>query len=210
VRSLLRGGIVTETGRYTSLNGAALIAPPAVVPPVYLGVRGARSLELAGRAADGTILAEPVTIEYLLHARGHIAKGAASAARCEHHPVVAYSLFAAAADPAEARAAASAALCRAFVPGTEAHLAGLDFADDLVARIRAARSAVPADLHDDWLDRLTVSGTPGDCAERIGALHEAGADSVCLIPTSGHDRFFRQVPRCSPRWTTHTDHDPCP
>jgi 5,10-methylenetetrahydromethanopterin reductase len=192
VRSLLRGDTVTAKGRYTCLNEVTLAAPPAVVPPVYAGVRGARSLELAGRAADGTILAEPVTVEYLREARQHIAKGAAMAGRGGHHPVVAYSLFAAAADPAQARAAASAALRRALVPGTEVHLAGLDFAGELITRLRAATPAVPAVIDDDWVDQLTVSGTPGDCAERISALHAAGADSVCLIPTSDHEEFFTQ------------------
>jgi alkanesulfonate monooxygenase SsuD/methylene tetrahydromethanopterin reductase-like flavin-dependent oxidoreductase (luciferase family) len=192
VRSLLRGDTVTAKGRYTCLNEVTLAAPPAVVPPVYAGVRGARSLELAGRAADGTILAEPVTAEYLREARQHIGQGAAMAGRGGHHAVVAYSLFAAAADPAQARAAASAALRRALVPGTEAHLAGLDFAGELITRLRAATPAVPALIDDDWVDRLTVSGTPGDCAERISALHAAGADSVCLIPTSDHEEFFTQ------------------
>jgi alkanesulfonate monooxygenase SsuD/methylene tetrahydromethanopterin reductase-like flavin-dependent oxidoreductase (luciferase family) len=86
------------------------------------------------------------------------------------------------------------ALRRALVPGTEAHLAGLDFAGELISRLRAAAPAVPAliDLDDDWVDQLTVSGTPGDCAERISALHVAGADIVCLIPTSDHEEFFTQ------------------
>jgi len=193
VRSLLRGDTVTAKGRYTCLNEVTLAAPPVVVPPVYVGVRGARSLELAGRAADGTILAEPVTVEYLREACEHIAKGAAMAGRGGHHPVVAYSLFAAAADPAEARAAASAALRRAFVPGTEAHVAGLDFAGELITRLRAAaHDPALIDLDDDWVDKLTVCGTPGDCVTRINALHAAGADSVCLIPTSDHEQFFMQ------------------
>ena len=193
VRSLLRGDTVTAKGRYTCLREVTLAAPPVVVPPVYVGVRGARSLELAGRAADGTILAEPVTVEYLREACEHIAKGAAMAGRGGHHPVVAYSLFAAAADPAEARAAAAAALCRAFVPGTEAHLARLDFADELIIRLRAAaHDPALIDLDDDWVDKLTVCGTPGDCVTRIDALHAAGADSVCLIPTSDREQFFMQ------------------
>lgn len=191
VRSLLQGSTVTTAGRYTHLDEVKLAAPPAAVPPVYAGVRGPRSLELAGRAADGTILAEPVTVEYLQAARGHIATGAAQAGRAGHHPVVAYSVFAAAADPPEARATAGAALSRAFVPGTQAHLAGLDFAGELTERLRvAAEAGVPAKLDDDWVDRLTVSGTPAQCAARISELHAAGADSVCLIQATGDEQFF--------------------
>ena len=191
LRSLLRGETVTKAGRYTNLDEVTLAAPPATVPPVYAGVRGPRSLELAGRAADGTILAEPVTAEYLQEARRPIANGAAQAARAGHHPVVAYSVFAAATDPAEARAAAAAALSRAFVPGTGTHLTGLDFAAELTARMRwAAETGGPAQLEEDWVDRLTISGTPERCAARIGELHAAGADSVCLVPASSGGRLF--------------------
>ncbi len=36
---------------------------PDGVPPLLAGVRGPRSLALAGRVADGTVLAEPTTPE---------------------------------------------------------------------------------------------------------------------------------------------------
>ena len=194
VRSLLRGDTVTSAGRYTALDQVALAAPPRQVPPVYAGVRGPRSLELAGRAADGTILAEPVSTEYLRHARAHIARGAAAAGRDGHHAVVAYCLFAAAAYPAQARAAAAAALTRSLVPGTEAQLTGLDFAADLTARLGAAAgSGTPARIPDAWTSQLTVSGTPADCAARIRALHQAGADSVCLVPVGGDEQFFGSI-----------------
>lgn len=68
------------------------------------------------------------------------------------------------------------------------------FAGELISRLGAAAAAVPAliDLDDGWADQLTVSGTPGECAQRISARHVAGADSVCLIPTSDHEEFFTQ------------------
>ena len=65
VRSLLHGDRVTTTGRYVQVDDVALYAPPPVAPPVLLGVRGPRSLEVSGRAADGTILDMPVTPERL-------------------------------------------------------------------------------------------------------------------------------------------------
>jgi alkanesulfonate monooxygenase SsuD/methylene tetrahydromethanopterin reductase-like flavin-dependent oxidoreductase (luciferase family) len=40
---------------------------------------------------------------------------------------------------------------------------------------------------------VTGSGIPGDCAARISTLHAAGADSVCLIPTSDHEQLFTQI-----------------
>ncbi|MEU4697218.1 LLM class flavin-dependent oxidoreductase [Nonomuraea dietziae] len=54
VRALLRGETVTGS----RLDGVRLVHPPAVVPPVVAGVKGARSLALSGRVAQGTILPE--------------------------------------------------------------------------------------------------------------------------------------------------------
>ena len=53
VRSLLRGDTVTAKGRYTCLNEVTLAAPPGVVPPVYVGVRGARRSDEQRNAPRG-------------------------------------------------------------------------------------------------------------------------------------------------------------
>ena len=61
LRRLLEGQRVDYAGRYVRLSGVQLTHPPPVVPPVFAGVRGPRSLQLSGQIAQGTILAEPVT-----------------------------------------------------------------------------------------------------------------------------------------------------
>ncbi|MGW5350262.1 LLM class flavin-dependent oxidoreductase [Streptomyces sp. NPDC004031] len=58
VRALLRGEKVELDGREVRLDGVRLVHPPEVAPPVVAGVVRPRSLELAGRVADGTLLAE--------------------------------------------------------------------------------------------------------------------------------------------------------
>ena len=65
------------------LDGVELNTPPSSVPRILAGVRGSRSLALAGRSADGTILAEPVTPEYVAEALRHIAP-------TREHRIVAY------------------------------------------------------------------------------------------------------------------------
>ena len=37
-------------------------------------------------------------------------------------------------------------------------------------------------MPDDVLDQLAVVGTPRECAAALAALHDAGADSVVVIP----------------------------
>jgi len=70
LRWLLAGQRVDYAGHYVRLSGVQLShAPPVFAgvrgPPVFAGVRGPRSLRLSSKIAQGTILAEPVTPEYL-------------------------------------------------------------------------------------------------------------------------------------------------
>ncbi|SEM16251.1 LLM class flavin-dependent oxidoreductase [Streptacidiphilus jiangxiensis] len=60
VRGLLRGEKVTVEGRELSISGVELVHPPEpdAVPSVIAGVVSPKSLVLAGRAAEGTLVAE--------------------------------------------------------------------------------------------------------------------------------------------------------
>jgi alkanesulfonate monooxygenase SsuD/methylene tetrahydromethanopterin reductase-like flavin-dependent oxidoreductase (luciferase family) len=58
VRALLRGERVELAGREVRLDGISLVHPPAQVPPLVAGVVRPRSLELAGRVADGALIPE--------------------------------------------------------------------------------------------------------------------------------------------------------
>ncbi|MEU3459371.1 LLM class flavin-dependent oxidoreductase [Streptomyces sp. NPDC006733] len=75
VRGLLRGEQVSVDGREVHLDAVRLVHPPAVVPPVVAGVVRPRSLELAGRVADGAIIAEGNGPADLASALGHLDKG---------------------------------------------------------------------------------------------------------------------------------------
>ena len=105
VRALLHGERLSVDGRYVHLDDVALYSPPAVAPPVLNGVRGPRSLEVAGRVADGTILDMPVTPEYLGTVRAAVERGRASAGTSAppEHTLVAFSLAVVHDDVATAR-----------------------------------------------------------------------------------------------------------
>ena len=72
VRALLAGRTVAVEGRYVRLRDVALGHPPHVVPPVSLGVRGPKGLELSGRVADGTVLDPLSSTAYVRWARERI------------------------------------------------------------------------------------------------------------------------------------------
>lgn len=77
VRALLRGERVELEGREVRLDSVQLVHPPAEPPPVVAGVVRARSLELSGRVADGTLIAEGHGPRDLENTRALTAKGGA-------------------------------------------------------------------------------------------------------------------------------------
>jgi len=58
VRRLLSGERVTLVGRAVSIDDVALVHPPVLSVPLLAGVTGPKSLDLAGRIADGVVLVE--------------------------------------------------------------------------------------------------------------------------------------------------------
>ncbi|MEO3780413.1 LLM class flavin-dependent oxidoreductase [Micromonospora sp. B11E3] len=179
VRRLLAGEEVTVRGRYVRLDQVALEFPPRQPPPVIAGVRGPRSLEVAGRYADGTLLAEPVTPAYLAAARASIERGQGGNRR--PHPITAYALCHLDEDAATAHDAVRPVLAAAIThPAWSAHLDPLGLAGQLAQIAALPEAERAAAVPDSWVDELAVVGTPADCVRRIRELHDAGADSVVL------------------------------
>lgn len=182
VRSVLRGRAVPD-GRYVTLRHEEFTELPDVVPPVVLGVRGPKSLALSGRVADGTILAEPAPPTYIRAALGHIAAAG-------EHDLITYDVAVVDDDGERALEAVRPGLAYVGEPDWAPHLVDLDFADDL--RALRARCGSPAELAREmpreWVDALSLAGTPDAVRAKIAARHEAGAGSVVLTPV-GDDRL---------------------
>ncbi len=185
VRALLAGERITVSGRHVQLDAVRLDHPPAVVPPVSVGVRSEKSLRLSGRVADGTILSELASPAYLKWARQQIDAGRAEAARTDPHRLTVYTFFAHDRDRDEARAAVRPELARALRSREAVTLltpAGI--ADE----IAALSAATPDDaefakqLTDEWIDQLAVAGDTSDCVRALTGLRDAGADAVVLMP----------------------------
>src|SRR5690554_3264077 len=177
LRALLAGETVTFDGRYVQLDGVRLESPPAVVPPIYAGVRGPRSLALAGEIADGTILAEPVTPEYLRTSLGLIEGG-------PEHRVITYNAAFVDDDVAAARAVVRPGLEFIGEPDWAVHIDPLPFAEEF-RRLRAASSSrleFTERMPDEWVDQLAIAGPPDVARAHLDAQHAAGVSSAVLIP----------------------------
>ncbi len=172
VRALLDG----EEHEGVRLDASAV---PATPPPLLAGVRGPRSLAAAGRVADGTVLAEPVTPEYATSALARIAATGP-------HRLVAYNVASVGDDESAAFAAARPALAWIGEPDWDVHIADLPFADEFRA-LRAGASDpqdFAARLPDAWVAQLALAGSPARVRARIAELGAAGVTDIVLQATA--------------------------
>ena len=163
VRRLLRGERLTFHGSHVDLDDVELVFPPDDVPMVLSGVTGPRSLAVTARAADGVLLPEGSSAAYV--------RAANAALGDETLACVVYVLFALSDDRAEAAAAVSDAIDHFAAGSRDERLAKLGIVDDVDPADRA--------------DRYAVVGDAARCAEAVAELHDAGADSVVLVPCLG-------------------------
>ncbi|HEX6353186.1 LLM class flavin-dependent oxidoreductase [Actinophytocola sp.] len=179
VRDLLAGHTVTLDGDYVRLDRVRLDHPPVVVPPVLAGVRGPKSLGMAGKRADGVILAWPAAPAYVAHARALVEEAGPSGRPL----VVACSPVSVDADPARARARLRPQVAAELsMPSSHAHLEPLGLVDDVTRLLAKCGSPdeFAARLPEEWIDELAIVGDPARCAAKISQLRQAGADSVVL------------------------------
>lgn len=174
VRRLLRGEAVTFDGVEFTMRDVALDAAPDQVPPVLAGVRGPRSLALAGRVADGVVLAEGAGPTYVRRSIEHA--GAPDPFR-----VSVFTALAIGDDGAEMRAAMApfvAGLLDGANPAPEVH----PHIDEI--RERHAERGVDgiADMPADWWIELGAIGTFDDAVRHAEALADAGATDVAFFP----------------------------
>lgn len=174
VRRLLRGETVNFEGQHVTMRDVALAAPPIQVPPVLAGVYGPKSLALAGRVADGIVLAEgagPTYVQQALERAG---------------------------SPDDFRTSVFSALClipdRAiahqvmtpFVAGLlrqpQASIRAHPHFDEMIERFETRGDGAIAGFPDDWWNEIGAIGTMDDVITHIEALAAAGADDVSLFP----------------------------
>jgi len=68
----------------------ALDWPPPVVPPLYVGATGPKSMRLSGELADGTILDAANSADVVRRLREQIEEGRVEAGRTDPHHLVVY------------------------------------------------------------------------------------------------------------------------
>jgi alkanesulfonate monooxygenase SsuD/methylene tetrahydromethanopterin reductase-like flavin-dependent oxidoreductase (luciferase family) len=174
VTSLLAGETVTMAGHEVHLDQVALDQPPASPPPVLAGVRGPKSLAMAGRVAGGLVLAEPASPSYVrlaLDQAGHP----------EPFHVAVFAPLCVAPDRDEAHRIMAPWLAERLDQPT-AGLTALPFYEELAA-LHAGRGVEGvASMPDAWWAEIGPIGTLDDAAAHLAALEAAGVHSIGLFP----------------------------
>ncbi len=174
VRQLLRGDTVNFEGQEVTMHDVALVPAPTQVPPVLAGVRGPKSLALAGRVADGVVLAEGAGPAYVRQAIEQA--GAPEGFRT--------SVFSALCLVPDRKVAYQA--MTPFLAGllgqSEASIKAHPHFDEMIERFEAQGDAAIADFPHDWWINIGAIGTMDDVIAHIEALADAGANDVSLFP----------------------------
>jgi alkanesulfonate monooxygenase SsuD/methylene tetrahydromethanopterin reductase-like flavin-dependent oxidoreductase (luciferase family) len=189
VRSILRGERVTTDGTQVRLRDVRLEVAPGNVPPVLLGVRGARSLRLGGTCADGVLLVEYSGPDYVVWARDHMETGRREAGRGPGGQVIVYTLSHVDDDaPERARADARAWIAAANGTALQPQLRPMPFAREMQEMIeRGGAAALEAGMEDAWIHDLALAGSHVDARRSLARLAGAGADAVILVPPAEAD-----------------------
>jgi alkanesulfonate monooxygenase SsuD/methylene tetrahydromethanopterin reductase-like flavin-dependent oxidoreductase (luciferase family) len=153
VRSLLAGETVTLHGRAVHLDKVRLVHPPAVAPHLLAGVVRPRSLELSGRVADGTVIAEGQGPARIAAALSHVEAGRKAAGTARPHEAVVFTHLHIDADPDRVRAATAPVIAE-----------------------YTAWLGIPAE------EVFLAAGSATAAAGRVRELQRGGADTVVLRP----------------------------
>jgi 5,10-methylenetetrahydromethanopterin reductase len=192
VRRLWAGEHVTAQSGEFALNDAHYRFPPAANIPVYVSATGPRTLEMAGRVADGVILLAGLHPDGIQYALEHIDRGVKQAGRGERPAISVFAYGAVCADDEDEEAALEIArTIAAWFPQTSpvyCEIAGLS--KSVIDEVRnsysggefqeAAKAARA--LPDEFVRRMALAGGPAQARAHVRELAQLGIDDITLFP----------------------------
>jgi alkanesulfonate monooxygenase SsuD/methylene tetrahydromethanopterin reductase-like flavin-dependent oxidoreductase (luciferase family) len=198
VRRLLAGETISVEGKHFSLDQIGITHPATEHVPIAMGVSGPMLLSLAGELADTTLFAASAGVEYFRFGRDRVEQGLAKADR----PLDAMSYATVAltcVDPDGDRARAAARpILGSFLGefGVNTMTDAYGISDQLAALIeRHGADAVADEMPDQWLEDLTLVGTPAEVVVKMRRWLDGGVDSICIFwpDPELEDSTFRHV-----------------
>lgn len=195
IRQLTSAGCIEFVGKYFKTGFIKLKNKPFRSNlPLFLGIKGDKALEAAGRLNANVLLSAGSPVEYISYARKIINKGAIAAG---HDPssiiIAAYLPIYMNKDGGLARERMRP-LAAEFIGlhGEHPILLSAGITPEEIAPFRKAfvsQTIATTPISDELVDKLVIAGTPGECRSRLDAYLAAGVD----IPV-----FFEATGVCSP------------
>jgi len=209
-----RGGAGAEIGGPVHHMQARFVSRPARPVPVIVAAAGPRMIDLAAGASQGVGLGILISPEHLAGEIRPRAEAAASAASRDplriRFPMAA--LTSVDADAEQARARARRGICGLFHPVPHPYYdfllraQGYGAVADALARLapQGQWADAAAQVPDEVIDRLTLTGTPSQAAARLAAYDGLADEVICLqLTASRHpddDALFAMLElACAPR-----------
>ncbi len=193
LRALWTGEPVHFEGQFFTLNGARMAFEAPEEIPVYIAAMGDQMLRLAGRIGDGVALSAGLSADNIKQALAIAAHGAARADRAiTDLRRAAYIYFGPSRDGRssfETLRGKLAFLMRNKFIAESAQRSGIDIDPPRIAAAVARRDLEEAArlVPDEAVEALTITGTPGQCADRLMEYVNAGVDEPVLSIVGGNE-----------------------
>lgn len=191
VRRLLKGETVTYEGETVTLRDTQLEFPSRADLPIWVASRGNRMLSMAGRMADGVMIATYATPVGIKAALSRVEQGARKAGRDPKSLAVTARVDICLDDNAQAARAAVKpmilGMIKASYPNRDfVDQVGLELPPDVLAglleRPFGDMGPVIDLLPDVFVESFAWAGTPSQIARQVAAVVDMGVDRITILP----------------------------
>jgi 5,10-methylenetetrahydromethanopterin reductase len=204
IRRLFHGETISFSGQVFSTHEARLQFPVRRDLPIWVATRGDRMYELAGRVADGVMIATYATPPGVRHALELVERGARAAGRAmEDLTLLTRVDVSVGANSKEARDAVKPMIAM-FLMGSYPDQqfirhSGLRVPDELLEVMKAkneARALASGHLvPEEFVDAFAWAGTPDEVARQVAAIVNLGIPNVCIMPHPPRGRPVEPIMR---------------
>jgi hypothetical protein len=154
-----------------------------------LGVQSEKSVRLSGECADGILIVEGSGVEYVSWARDLMNEGRAAAGqKGAGHVVVFANCVVDDADPASARQVIREQVALGNGAGLAVTVRRMPFASEMAdLSAQGGADVLREGMPDDWLNRLSITGSNADARLAVANYASVGAEAVILVPPEDAD-----------------------
>ena len=186
IRKALAGEEFSYEGEIFKISNSRLASLPKRTVPIFIGAKGPKMLDLAGKIGDGVSIDAPHHLDVKLAAQ-KVAKSARNSGRNVDDIMFSVTVpFSVGKDRDKAmdpilkfRAAVMASCSSSEI--LERHKIDMDRISEIREKLRTGRSGEVSEMASEKiLEAFSMVGTPDYCIERISKLIDAGVDQVHL------------------------------